>query len=216
MKRFSAGDDDISFILGQAQTLPMLASQQVIFVSEVEAWERLGEDSRDALVKQLSEYLADPAPFSVLVFEAASLDQRMRLAKTLMEKTVSVTVQLSTDPVERVRLAVPLALDLAREVGVELERDAAEELCDLLNGELASIRTEIDKLAAYSGDRRKIVRADVDLLVVSERKYEVWALTDMLAAREPSKALEFLEQLCCVRGKQRPQCSAHSHGCTAS
>ena len=68
--RFSAEDDDLSAILGQAQTLPMLAPQQVIFVSDVEAWERLGEDSRDALVKQLSEYLDNPAPFSVLVFEA--------------------------------------------------------------------------------------------------------------------------------------------------
>ena len=193
--RFSAAENDISSILGQAQTLPMLASQQVIFVSEVEAWERLGEDSRDALVKQLSEYLADPAPFTILVFEAVALDQRMRLAKTLAEKTVSVSVQLSSDPIERSRLAVSIACEMARELGVELEGDAAEELSEILNGNLASIRTEIEKLAAYAGDRRKIVRADIDLLVVSERKYEVWALTDMLAAREPSRALEFLDGL---------------------
>src|ERR1700733_15046896 len=70
VKRFSAGDDDISSVLGQAQTLPMLAPQQVIFISDVEAWERLGDDSRDASVKQLSTYLENPAPFSILVFEA--------------------------------------------------------------------------------------------------------------------------------------------------
>ena len=52
IKRFSADDDELSGILGQAQTLPMLAAQQVIFVSGVEAWERLGEESRDALEKQ--------------------------------------------------------------------------------------------------------------------------------------------------------------------
>lgn len=195
MKRFSAGDDELSSILGQAQTSPMLAPQQVIFVSDVEAWERLGEDSRDALVKQLSEYLADPAPFTILVFEAAALDQRMRLAKILAEKTVTVTVQLSSDPAERSRLATSMAVEMARELGVELERGAAEELSEILNGELASIRTEIEKLSAYAGDRRKIVRADVDLLVVSEQKYEVWALTDMLAARKPSQALEFLDSL---------------------
>jgi DNA polymerase-3 subunit delta len=123
--RFSAEDDDISAILGQAQTLPMLAQQQVIFVSEVDAWERLGEDSRDALVKQISEYLDDPAPFSIVVFEADALDQRMRLAKTLTEKTLTVFVEVSDDPVERARLAGPLALEMARELGVELEREAA-------------------------------------------------------------------------------------------
>jgi DNA polymerase-3 subunit delta len=193
--RFSAEDDDISAILGQAQTLPMLAQQQVIFVSEVDAWERLGEDSRDALVKQIAEYLDDPAPFSIVVFEADALDQRMRLAKTLTEKTLTVFVEVSDDPVERARLAGPLALEMARELGVELEREAAEELAEILNGELASIRTEIEKLAAYAGDRRKITLADVDLLVVSARKYSVWELADMLSGREPARALEFLDSL---------------------
>jgi DNA polymerase-3 subunit delta len=193
--RFSADDDSLSTILGQAQTLPMLAPLQVIFVADVEAWERLGEDSRDALVKQLSEYLDDPAPFSVLVFEAGALDQRMRLAKTFAEKTVVVAVQLSNDPGERVKLAGALAFEMARELGVELERDAAEELSEILNGELAAIRTELEKLAAYAGDRCRITRADVELLVVSARKYSVWELAEMLASRKPSLAFEFLDSL---------------------
>ena len=99
--KFSADDDDVSAILGQARTMPMLAPQQVIFVSETEAWERLGDDSRDSLVKQISEYLDNPAPFTVLVFEAAALDQRMRLAKMFAEKTLTVSVELSSDPAER-------------------------------------------------------------------------------------------------------------------
>jgi DNA polymerase-3 subunit delta len=195
VRKFSAEEDDVSAILGQAQTMPMLAPQQVIFVSEVEAWERLGDDSRDALVKQISEYFRNPAPFTILVFEAAALDQRMRLAKMFAEKTVTVSVELSTDPAERSRLAVPMSVEMARELGATLEPDAAEELCDILNGELAAIRTELEKLSAYAGDRRKITKADVDLLVISERKYEVWDLADMLAARKPAQALEFLDRL---------------------
>jgi len=195
VRKFSADDDDVSTVLGQAQTMPMLAPRQVIFVSEVEAWERLGDDSRDALVKQISEYLDNPAPFTVLVFEAAALDQRMRLAKMFAEKTVTVSVELAADAGDRARLAVPLSLEMAKELGANLEPDAAEELCDILNGELASIRTELEKLSAYVGDRKIITRADVDLLVISARKYEVWDLTDMLAARQPAQALEFLDSL---------------------
>jgi DNA polymerase-3 subunit delta len=195
VRKFSAGEDDISAILGQAQTMPMLAPRQVIFVSEVQAWERLGDDSRDSLVKQISEYLGDPAPFTILVLEATALDQRMRLAKLFSEKTVTVSVELSEDPAERARLAVPIAQEIARELGATLEPDAADELCDTLNGELAAIRTELEKLSAYAGDRRTITRADVDLLVISARKYEVWDLADMLAARQPAQALEFLDSL---------------------
>jgi DNA polymerase III subunit delta len=193
--KFSAEDDDVSAILGQALTMPMLASQQVIFVSDVEAWERLGDDSRDSLVKHISEYLDNPAPFTVLVFEAAALDQRMRLAKMFAEKTVTVSVELSTDPAERARLSVPLSLEMAKELGATLDQDAAEELCDILNGELAAIRTELEKLSAYAGERRKITRSDVDLLVISARKYEVWDLAGMLAERKPAQALAFLDKL---------------------
>jgi DNA polymerase-3 subunit delta len=203
VRKFSADDDDISAILGQAQTMPMLAPQQVIFVSEAEAWERLGDDSRDSLVKQISEYLDNPAPFTVLVFEAAGLDQRMRLAKMFAEKTLTVSVELSTEPAERARLAVPLSLEMAKELGVTLESDAGDELCDILNGDLASIRTELEKLSAYAGARRTITRADVDLLVISERKYKVWDLAEMLAERRPAQALEFLDRLL-REGEQAP------------
>ena len=195
IRKFSADDDEISAILGQAQTMPMLAPQQVIFVSDVEALERLEETRRDALVKQIAEYLDNPAPFTVLVFEAVALDQRMRLAKMFAEKTITVSVDLSADPDARAKLAVPLAIEMANDLGTAIERDAAEELCTLLGGELASIHTEIDKLSAYAGERKTITRADVDLLVISSQKYEVWDLADMLAERKAAQALEFLDSL---------------------
>jgi DNA polymerase-3 subunit delta len=195
VRRFSAENDDLPVILGQAKMQPLLAPQQVIFVSEVEAWEKLGDDSRESLVEELSAYFDHPAPFTILVFEATALDQRMRLAKVLTEKTVSASVELSNDPGERSRLAVPLALEMARGLGAVLEPDAAEELCDILNGELAAIRTEIEKLTAYAGARKSITCQDLELLVISAKKYSVWELADMLASRRPAQALEFLDSL---------------------
>jgi DNA polymerase-3 subunit delta len=195
VRKFSAKEDDLSMILGQARTMPMLAPMQVLFASDIEAWERLGDDSREALVNEMSEYLDRPAPFTVLIFEAPELDQRMRLTKVLAEKALTVSVELAKEPAERARLAVPLALEMAAELGVKIEPDAADAVCDLLNGDLSAIRTEIEKLSSYVGERKKITRADVDLLVISSRKYEVWDLTDVLAARQPAQALAFLDRL---------------------
>ena len=195
VRKFSAKEDDIAAILGQARTMPMLAPLQVIFAGDAEAWDKLGDDSRESVVKEISEYLDDPAPYTVLVFEAAALDQRMRLAKVLAEKALTVSVELSEDPAERARLAVPLSLEMAAELGAAIDPDAVEALCDLLNGDLTAIRTELEKLATYAGAAKKITRADVDLLVISSRKYEVWDVADMLAARQPARALEFLDRL---------------------
>jgi DNA polymerase III subunit delta len=203
VRKFSAREDDVAAILGQARTMPMLAPLQVLFAADAEAWDKLGDDSRDALVKELSEYLDNPAPYTVLVFEAAALDQRKRLAKVLAEKALTVSVELAENATERARLAVPIALGMATELGVTLVPDAADAVCDLLNGDLTAIHTEIEKLAAYAGEQKKITRADVDLLVISSRKYEIWDVTNMLAERQPARALAFLDRLL-KEGEQAP------------
>ena len=149
--RFSAAEDSLDRALGQAQTMPMLAPRQVVFLEAVEALERLGEEARDAAVDQLNAYLEDPAPFTLLVFEAVKLDDRMKLSKRLAEKTLVVSVELAASPEDRAGVAALMALDLARERGVELDQQAAEELADILNADMTHIRTELEKLATYVG-----------------------------------------------------------------
>ncbi len=195
VSRFSAAEDSLDRVLGQAQTLPMLAPRQVVFLGDVEALEALAEKAREEAVERLAAYLDNPAPFTVLVLEAAALDKRMTLYKTLSEKALVVAVELDARPEERPAAAARLALEMAREMGVELAGDAAEELADILDANLAQIRNELDKLATYAGERRRITRADVEALVLSAKRYTVWQLAEMLAGRERPRALEFLDSL---------------------
>src|ERR1051326_480780 len=88
LSRYSAGRGETRDALEQAQTLPMLARQQVVFLEDVQLIEKLGEKNRDAAADQLEAYLDNPAPFTVLVLEATQLDMRMKLAKLLAEKTL--------------------------------------------------------------------------------------------------------------------------------
>ena len=107
--KFSADEDSMDAVIGQAQTLPMLVSRQVIFYSDVEALEKLGEKNRDAALDQLEKYLSDPAPFSVLVFEAAKFDARMRPFKILSSKTLVVNCALEGEPAQRESAAAVIA-----------------------------------------------------------------------------------------------------------
>lgn len=200
--RLSARDESVSSALGQAQTVPMFAPRQVIFVGDVEEWQDLEDEERDALTADLSKYLDNPSPFTLLVLEASKLDQRMRLTKLLIERTQVVVTELSEDPFERMRMATAQALQMAKDLKVLLDADAAEELVEILNGELATIHTELEKLTTYVGAKGRISRADVELLVISSQKYSVWELADMLASREPSRALRFLDRL--LRDGEQP------------
>lgn len=195
VSRYSADRGETQSAMEQAQTLPMLAQQQVVFLEDVEKIEKLGEKNRDATVKAIEAYLEKPAPFTVLVLEAKTLDQRMRLGKVLAESALVVEVGLGDDPEVRLTNAVALARVFAREEKVELESGAAEDLAEYVGGDLLRLRTEIRKVATYVAERKLIRRQDVSLLVISEKTTTVWELADMLASRQRKTALEFLERL---------------------
>ena len=195
VSRYSADRGETQAALDQAQTMAMLSPQQVVFLEDMEAIEKLGEKNRDEAVTQLSAYLDDPAPFTVLVLEATGLDQRMRLGKLLAEKTLVVECGLGENPGERQVAAVALARALAKEQGVEFEKGAAEDLAEFVAADLMRLKTEIDKLATYAAEKKVIGRADVSALVISEKTTTVWELSDMLAARQSKKAMEFLDRL---------------------
>ena len=195
VSRFSAERGDIQPALDQAQTLPMLSPQQVVFIEDAEAIEEFADKKREQAVEQLETYLTDPAPFTVLVLEAAHLDQRMRLAKLLAEKSLVVQVGLGEDQDTRNAAAVSLARTLAKERGVEFESGAPEDLAECVAADLLRLKTEIEKLSTYAGDRKLIRREDISLMVISERAATVWEMADMLASRQPKRALDFLTRL---------------------
>jgi len=195
VSRYSADRGETQAALDQAQTMAMLSPQQVVFLEDVEAIEKLGEKNRDEAVEQLSAYFEDPAPFTVLVLEATGLDQRMKLGKLLAEKALVVECGLGENAGERQAAAVALARVIGKEQGVEFEKGAAEDLAEFVAADLMRLKTEIDKLATYAAERKVIGRADVSALVISEKTTTVWELADFLASRQSKRAQEFLDRL---------------------
>ncbi len=186
--RLSARDAGWDEILQRAETLPMLAPRQVIVVEDVESVEKLGEKSREEIIEALEKYLTSPAPFTILVLEASELDGRQKFRKLLGEKALVVELTIGGES------AAALASQMARDLGAEIDRDAAALLADIVNGEPARMQGELEKLATYALGRR-ITAADVETLVVAARKNTVWQLTDMLAGRKRRDAFAFLDNL---------------------
>jgi DNA polymerase III subunit delta len=195
VSRFSADRSESQAALDQAQTLPMLASRQVVFLEDAEAIERLGEKAREETLDHIVAYLQDPAPFTILVIEAEKLDMRMLLGKKLAELTVVVEVALSERAEERIDAAEALAKTIAKEQGVTFEKGAAEDLAEFVNGDLMRLKTEVEKLATFAAQRKTIRREDVSLLVISEKTTTIWEVADLLASHQPRKALEFIDRL---------------------
>lgn len=186
--RISARDSDWDEILGLAQMRPMLAERQVLIIDGAEHVEELGDKSRDLILAAVEKYLKSPAPFTVLVIETISLDKRQKFYKLLND--IAFVVSLTIGP----ESAPLLAMQMAGRLGTEIDRDAAALLADAMNREPAHMCIELEKLSTYALGRR-IVKADVEALVVAARKNTVWQFADILASRKRPEAFAFLSNL---------------------
>jgi DNA polymerase III subunit delta len=195
VSRFSADRGETQGALDQSQTLPMLSSQQVVFLEEAEAIEKLGEKAREEAVEGIVAYLQNPAPFTVFVIEAEKLDMRMILGKKLADLTLVVEVGLGDRIEDRLQAAETLAKAMAKEQGITFESGAAEDLAEFVNGDLMRLKTEIEKLSTFAANRKTIRREDIHLLVISEKTTTIWEVADLLASHQPRKALEFIDRL---------------------
>src|SRR3989442_9828290 len=145
VSRYSADRGETQAALEQAQTLPMLARLQIVFLEDAEAIEKFGEKNREEAVARLEAYLEDPAPFTVFVAEATGLDQRMKLGKLLAEKTLVVECGLGESLNERQAAAVALARAIAKEQDVEFEKGAAAGLTEFGAAGLLRTKTATDE-----------------------------------------------------------------------
>ena len=77
--RYALDRTPLEEVLRRATILPMFAPRQVLLLSRVE---KLPEED----LPHLKRYFDSPAEFTVLVFEAAKLDRRTRVARLLLER----------------------------------------------------------------------------------------------------------------------------------
>jgi len=185
--KISAPGGGLQEILRRAQIAPMLSPFQVLILQDVEALER-GEETADRAAEALGGYLDDPAPFTILVMEAKALDGRKKLSKVLSAGALVVELTVSSAD------GAALALEMARQMGIRIAPEAASELADAVNDEPARVQLELEKLSLFAAER-EITTGDVDSLVVSARRYTVWRLAELFAARDRGTALDVLESL---------------------
>lgn len=181
----SAQQTDPGGVVAEASMQPMLAARQVVCVTDLEAWEGASGES----LGLLERYLTDPAPFTLLLFEAAELDRRTRLARLLEER--AAVIALDRGAVE------PTALveELGRQWEVTITPEAAAHLVERTGGQPARLAVEVAKLASYAGPGGTVDAEAIDALVYAARPTTVWQLVGSLGEGNRSQALVLIAEL---------------------
>jgi DNA polymerase-3 subunit delta len=154
---------------------------RLVIVEEVERW-------KAADAKVLAEYLADPAPDTVLALVAAELKKDSALAKACAKAG-----EILTYDVPKRRLGEWVSTQF-KERGVRVDAEAARVLVDIVGENPEELASEVDKIATWAGTEEVGVR-EIEQLAAGCAEVPGYELTDAWGRRDLAAALTACQTL---------------------
>ena len=184
LSRFDGRAATLADVLDQLAMLPFLGGRRLV---EVDNADEFVSAHREALERTVQK----PHRTGVLLLVVQSWPSNTRLAKMIAASGLAIDCKSPDD-----RTLPSWCRRWAKEkYGKRLATEAADLLVELSGGGLGQLDGELDKLAAYVGDRADITAEDVDQLVAAGRVETVWKIIDAAAAGDATSALGMLDSL---------------------
>lgn len=187
---FYGKDSKADEVAAQASTLPMMADRRVVVVKEAD---RL----RD--IAPLKAYMDSPCPETVMVLVAANADKAKERSLSDALKNGGTVVHFYHPFDSELNRWIKL---LAKEAGYAIDDKAADYLKDVLEGNLALIESELNKVYNFIGERKAVTLDDVKESVGNFGLPLVFDLIDATASKKPAKSIEVLSKL--LRDGEQP------------
>lgn len=157
------------------------SGRRLVVVSDVDRW-------KAADVNSLTDYLASPAPDTVLALVAEEAKKGSPLAKACAKSG-----EILVYDVPKRRLAEWVAKQLA-DRGVEADAEACRVLVEIVGEDPEELAAEVDKLATWSGGER-IGTNEVEQLAAGCAEVPGYELTDAWGRRDVRGALAACQTL---------------------
>ena len=180
---------DMQTFADAVENLPMMAERTMVQVDDVDIF-KLAENDRNHMV----EILSDIPDYCTVVFTHITVEYKpdKRLKKLW-------------DAVDKNGLAVEFARQSQKDLiawvgrhfaayGKRISTELCAYLIDITGGMMTDLKSEIDKIAAFSG-AHEIVKQDIDAVTEPVLDAVVFQMTDLLGAGEYGQALLKLQQL---------------------
>lgn len=167
----------VASLLDAVATMPFIAEKRLVLCEGVPRIEK----------EDVATVLAGMHPQVVLGILEPKIDKRLGIVKTLLE---AVTVK-RFDALDPAELAAWVR-ETAASYGASMAPDAVRALLTTVGDDQWMLSNELRKLCAFADG---VVTADhVDALCVPSGTQVIWQLTDLLGARKPLQALQFLRR----------------------
>ena len=177
-------------IIENCETLPMMGDWRLVIVQGLALLEsgKAKDEAQESAA--LCDYLPRVPPTTCLVFECEAPDKRKKLCQALMKLTGAV----SFDTLSDARLAQWMNQTL-KPLGKKMDAQACAQLAFTSGRDLTMLHSELQKLAAYAGDRTTITQEDIERVATHTAECTVFAMVDALVDGQAQQAFSLLSVL---------------------
>lgn len=182
--KFDGRECDLKSVRDELQTVSMFGDRRLVLVEEADDFV---SEHRDGLEK----YLAKPSKKSLLVLDVGSFPKTTRLFKAVDK--LGLLVECSE--LQGAELTRWIQATVKDRFGKQITRDASMLLPELAGPHLGLLEQELEKLAAYVGERTSIDSEDVRKLVGGWKAETTWVMLNALRDGQLSFALSNLDKL---------------------
>lgn len=169
------------------QTLPFFAARRLILI-ENSGWFKSANDMADAL-KNFPET-------TVIVFDEEEVDKRGRLYKAVKE----IGYICEFGPMGERDLKLWVA-GLLKADGKKITDGTMSYLIEKVGTDMENIRTEVEKLTAYTYGREVVEKEDIDAICTEQITGRIFQMMDQIAQQNLKQALGLYHDLLVLREK---------------
>jgi len=175
---------DVTEALTEAKTMPAFSDKRLLVIKDASSL-RIGQK------EALQDYLLDPSPWSVLVFVSNKKKPGLtgKFASALRAK--GEVIFLKSSPSK----AGSWIAGEVRACGKVISPEASRRLTGLTGGSLTALKSELEKIILFVGDKKTIELSDVSEAGLDVKADNIFDLTDAIGARDLKKAYYLYEKL---------------------
>jgi DNA polymerase-3 subunit delta len=166
-----------------ARTLPVFAAQRMIVIRRI-------DEASAAELERLQPYLKEAVPETILVATAEKIDGRRKFYQDFKKHGQMVEFKKLYE-----NKLPGFVQQRAKECGFELTDDAMSRFCRRVGTNLQEVAAELEKLAAFLGDKNLADVSDIDAVISNTRIESIFGLTDAVGARDAGKAIGMLHRI---------------------
>ena len=185
-------DPDAEALIAAAETLPFMADRRLVVVQEsgmLQGRAKGYDEAKSAAA--LGEYLQNPPDTACIVFYVRGKADGRKKLYTQLKKTAQIVQFTPLDEREMTRW---IAQTLKKQ-GKKISAAACQRLTFTAGTELFALSGELQKLAAYAGERDEVLPEDIDAVCVKTTAYRVYDLTAALMRGEAREAFTLARAL---------------------